>query len=257
MPEPRVLEEETHQLSSEPVQRSGRELLRAFVRPSGSQLVVGLVLMLVGMMVVTQVQTRQADSTYTSMRRADLVQLLDQLTAESARLGTEINDLQNTRDELASGVDAQRVAAEENQKRLDALRILAGTAPASGPGVRLVIDDPQHKVGPELLLNAVEEMRDAGGEAIAINSTIRVVASSSFARVDGKLAVDGQVVTEPITVDVLGDSHALAEAARFRGGLVSEVQGEDVGGKVTVQPRANLTIKALHTPREAQWARPA
>ncbi|GAA1395878.1 DUF881 domain-containing protein [Luteococcus peritonei] len=232
-------------------------LLGDFFRPSLGQFLMALVLFLVGAAVTVQVRAKDADDAYASMRRADLVQLLDQLNSEQSRLQSEVARLQGTRQQLASGADARRVAAAEQKKRMDTLGILAGTLPATGPGVRITIVDAQGKVGPEILLDAVEEMRDAGAEAIEVNDQVRVVATTWFGREGDQLVVDGVKLATPITLDVIGDSHALDEGARFRGGLVSQVQAEQVGGRVMISRLDEVRIDALHAPVTPQWAKPA
>ena len=175
-------------------------LLSDFFRPSLAQLMIAVVLFVVGAGVTVQVRAKHADDAYSSMRRSDLVQLLDQLNSEQSRLQSEVTRLEGTRQQLASGADARRVAAAEQKKRMDALGILAGTLPATGQGVRITIVDPQGKVGPEILLDAVEEMRDAGAEAIEVNDTVRVVARTWFGRDGEQLVVDGVDITAPITL---------------------------------------------------------
>ncbi|WP_420175097.1 DUF881 domain-containing protein [Luteococcus sp. OSA5] len=232
-------------------------VLSDFFRPSWGQAMVAVVLCLVGILLVTQVRSKDMDNAYASMRRTDLVQLLDQLNAEESRLTQERNRLERTREQLATGADARRVAEQENQKRLDQLGILAGTLPATGPGVRITIADPQGKVTPETLLDAVEEMRDAGAEAIEVNDQVRVVASSWFARKGDDLVVDGVALQAPYVLDVIGDEHALDEGARFRGGLVSQVQAQEVGGRVLISRLEQVEIRALHTTRAPEFAKPA
>ena len=62
---------------------------------------------------------------------------------------------------LQSGADTQsRWPVQEAQKHFDELSILAGTAPAQGPGIRMRIADPNNAADAGLLLDAVEEMRD-------------------------------------------------------------------------------------------------
>ncbi|MGD7705544.1 DUF881 domain-containing protein [Microlunatus sp. Y2014] len=241
----------------EPAHDTLAGFLRLLFKPTRAQLAAALVLCLVGFAVVTQVQSQQNDSDYSNARREDLIQLLDQLNAETRRLESESAELERTRQELTSGADAQEVARVEAQRRLDMLAILAGTAPAEGPGIRMVINDPEGKVTTEVLLDAIEEMRDAGGEVIEINDEIRLVASSWVAMGPEGLLVDDVLVTSPITIEVIGDSHALSEAARFRGGLVSEITGPRIGGTVDLVEVSNLQIQSLHTPKANQYAQPA
>ena len=239
------------------LQRSGRELLVALLKPSRAQLAWGLALMLVAMAVVVQLQSTQAGDRYAGMRRDDLVALLDGLTAETDRLQAEVTELERTRDALQSGADAQEVAQAEAQRRADGLAILAGTAPAVGPGIRVTISAPAGRISADLILDAVQELRDAGAEVIELNDSIRLVAQSWVAETSGGLVVDDQELTLPITIDAIGDSHSLAEGMRFRGGLVSQIESQQVGGSVVIDELDEVQITALYAPRVPQYARPA
>ena len=227
------------------------------MRPSRAQVVVAVVLALVAYGVVTQVRSQNDSEDYSSARREDLIQLLDQLTNETRRLESEGTELENTRRELESGADAEKVAREEARKRAEVLGIMSGTLPAEGQGIRMVISDPESKVTPQILLNVIQEMRDAGGEVIEVNDEIRLVASSWVALGPDGILIDGVLVRTPITIEVIGDPHALEEAARFRGGLVSEITGPSVGGRVDLVQIDRLQISSLHTPKANQYAQPA
>jgi len=232
-------------------------LWSTFWRPGRGQLIAAVILFVVGLGGVMQVRINTSDDAYTNARREDLVQLLDGLGAESRRLEGEIAQLERTRTSLQSGADTQRVARTEAEKRVQVLSILAGTAPAEGPGVRMRIADPDNKVDAEALLNAVEEMRDAGGEVIEINNTIRVVASTWFGTTAKGLVVDGLPVSTPITIEVIGEPHSLQEAAQFRGGIVSEITGPQIGGQVQIEQLDRVVVESLHTVRQNQYAQPA
>lgn len=229
---------------------------RSLFRARPGQLVVAIVLAVFAMGVVMQIRASSQDEAYASLRRSDLVQMLDGLTQETRRLERELAELEQTRDELLTGQDSERVGREQAEKRLTTMQILAGTIPAEGPGVVIEIRDPQGKVGVDEILNAIGEMRDAGAEVIEFNDSIRVVASSWVGQSRDGLVVDGKPLNTPIRMEVIGDPHALEEGARFRGGLVSEITGPRVGGEVTVTPRDWIRIDALHEPRENQYAEP-
>ena len=156
--------------------RSTRARLRAsLLHPGRGQILAAIILFIVGAAGVMQFRINTTDDTYASARREDLIQLLDGLGAESRRLEGEIAQLEQTRSDLRSGADTQRVARAEAERHLAELSILAGTAPAEGRGIRMRIADPNAAVDAGVLLDAVEEMRDAGAEVIEVNNTIRVV----------------------------------------------------------------------------------
>ena len=240
------------------IARSARAQLAASLRhPGRGQILAAIILFIVGAAGVMQVRINAADDTYASARREDLIQLLDGLSAESRRLEGEITQLEQTRSNLQSGADTQRVARSEAQRHLSELSILAGTTPAQGRGIRMRIADPNAAVDAGVLLDAVEEMRDAGAEVIEVNNTIRVVGSTWFGSDSSGLVIDGKPVSRPITLEVIGEPHSLEEAARFRGGIVSEITGPKIGGQVQIEEEDRVVIESLHASRENQYARPA
>ncbi|HRA76115.1 MAG TPA: DUF881 domain-containing protein [Propionicimonas sp.] len=234
-----------------------RAVAQALLRPSRSHLVVAVILMLAGLGITLQVRTLATQQDYSTLRRSELIGILDDLTAESRRLEAQIVELEQTRDELRSGADSQQVAREEAARRREELEILAGTIPARGQGVRVVIDDPSGGVGSSILLNALSELRDAGAEVIELNDQVRVAAGTWVAGDGAELTVDGVVLTRPLSIDAIGDPHALSEALRFRGGLVSEISDERVGGRVTITSDAEVTIGSTRQVTQPRFARPA
>ncbi len=233
-------------------------LVKAFITPSRSQALIAAILLVVGMVSAMQYKVNSTDATYASTRREDLVQLLDAANAETRKLEAELQALNETRDKLKSGADSAKIAEAEAAKRLAALQVLAGTVPATGPGIRLVIFDPQNKVTAEMLLDTVQELRDAGAEVIEINDSVRVVASTWFAAgQNGGIVADNKAVTRPIVLDVIGDPHSLEEGARFRGGVVSQVQATQVGGSVTITRPQVVQVTAVKEPIVNQYARPS
>lgn len=234
-----------------------RRLGRDFWRPSRTQILIACLLFVFGLGGVLQVRSHAADQAYSGLRRADLVTLLDGLTSESRRLETEVSSLSATKRQLETGAGSTAAARAEAEKRLDALRILAGTVPVEGPGIRLVITDPAGKLSADLLIEAVQELRDAGAEVIEIDDRVRVVASTWFATQAGALVADGTVLGRPIVIEAIGDPHALEEGARFRGGLVSSVTSDRVGGTVSITRPPTVVIDSVVPAPHPVHAQPA
>lgn len=240
-----------------PEEPTRRNYLAAFLRPGRGQLTVGVVLCVTALLVVWTLRSQAARPDYSNLRRDDLVQLLDNLSAETRRLEAELRGLTATRDELRSGVAGANAAEAEAQRRLERLQIIAGTVPAQGPGIRITIEDPQAQVTPELVLNALEELRDAGGEVIEFNDSVRVVTGTWVGQdPQGRLVVDGTPLTTPLQIEVIGDAATLEAGARFRGGLVSQVEGTRVQGRVTISQEVQLEIASTVTPEQPRFAKP-
>ena len=234
--------------------RNGRA---GWLRPSRSQLLVAVILAICALVVTLQIRSSAGERDYAGLRRTELVALLDDLTAESRRLETEIAELRNTQQQLLSGADRQRVALEEAERRRDELAILSGTAPTVGEGIQVVISDPNHAVTETLLLNAIEELRDAGAEVMEFNDQVRVVASTWIAADGDRFVMDGVTLNRPIVIEAIGQPHALTEALRYRGGLVSEIQDERIGGTVSITSSAEITITSVREPEAPRFAKPA
>lgn len=219
-----------------------------------AQLVVAVLLAALGFAAVAQMRLTRADENYSGQRRENLIELLDSLTAAADRTQTQIDELEQTREELLSSSERRQVAVEEARRRLEVLSVLSGTAAASGPGVVITIADPEAAVTSSSLLNGIEELRDAGAEAIEINDLVRVVASTSFTERDGEVLVDGVALTSPYLIEAIGSSHTLSEAVIFRGGLADEV--ERLGGKASVKQADLVEVESLHSIDAPEYSQP-
>ncbi|HET9654355.1 MAG TPA: DUF881 domain-containing protein [Kineosporiaceae bacterium] len=229
-------------------------LLRAMrpraTRAQGLAMLLCFVLGLAGFLAVRQNQNLGL----TSMRQSDLVSLLDNLTEKSTRLEEETRRLQGTADKLRSGTDKSAAALDAAKQRLDLLGILAGTSPAVGPGIELSITDPKNQVNSRILLDALQELRDAGAEAMQIGG-VRVVASTSLVDANGGVRVDGTLLAAPYTLLAIGDPQTLSSAMNIPGGVLETLRQQGATGHVTLQ--TTLTVSALRVVSAPQYARPA
>lgn len=235
---------------------SGRaRLLAALRRPwSRGQVTAAVLLAVVGFAGVVQVRANEGNDRYVGMRQGDLIQLLNSLSTASQRAENEIAKLQQTRNTLRNDTDSRRAALERARQQANTLGILAGTLPAEGPGVRVSITDPNGKVGTDLMLNGIEELRDAGAEVIEINDTVRVIAQTSLDVGDTGIVVDGQPVSPPYTIEAIGDSHTLAQGLDFPGGFNDTV--ESIGGNVLVDEASSVEIATTREPEQSEYAQP-
>ena len=232
-------------------------LLEALRRPGArGQVVVAVLLAVLGFAAVTQVHANGKDDQYVGARQGDLIQYINNLSLATTRAESEITRLQQTRDALRGDTAARRTALDRARQQADTLGILAGTVPAVGPGVRVTVADPKGAVGSNQLLEGLEELRDAGAEAIELNNKVRVVAQTGLQDTDGGVLVDGQLLTSPFVIEAIGSPHDLATALDFRGGFNDEVQRPDVDGKVHTQESDKVEISSVVDPAAPEYARP-
>lgn len=228
--------------------------LRRMGRPRATRanLIAAILALALGFAMVTQVRATRT-SGLESLRQGDLVSLLANVNNQSTRLQREYDGLVRTRDQLKSG-GSDAAAIKAGQDRLDTLGILAGTVAATGPGIKITIKDSGGAVSAPNVLDAVEELRDAGAEAIQIGD-VRVVASTWFGTADGgRLLVDGQEVQPPYTVLAIGDAHTMSTAMAIPGGVVESLA--QIGATATVTERKTLTVSALRPLSQARYAQP-
>jgi uncharacterized protein YlxW (UPF0749 family) len=214
----------------------------ALIRPpSRGQWVVALLLLMLGFTLAVQVQTTQQDA-LGSARTSDLVRILDDLSAQRERLSAEESRLRANLAALVSGADQAQAAREATRERLESLRVLAGTVPVHGPGVVVTVTDPQGVLDSGDLLDAVQELRDSGAEAIAIDG-VRVVATTPLVDTPEGIAVGDQVVDAPYEITAIGDPDTLAAGLSFPGGVVESVR--EAGASTAIVERQEVRIDAV------------
>ncbi|MBZ5734039.1 DUF881 domain-containing protein [Nocardioides sp. TRM66260-LWL] len=240
-----------------PVQPSltGLERLRsALRRPGRSQAVVAVLLGVMGFGAVTQVQTNQADDSYTGYREQDLIDVLSGLAGTTRRAQDEVDRLEAARRQLESDTNAQRTAVEQARTESETLAVLAGLAKVSGPGVRITVTEDTGRVKASTFYDMIQELRNAGAEAMQVNGSVRVVAQTSVTDATGGLSIDGKTLTSPFVVDVIGDPSALSGAISFRDGPRSDLQAD--GATVDVQEQTSLEIDTVRQAAQPEFAAP-
>ncbi|MET8149846.1 DUF881 domain-containing protein [Actinoplanes sp. NPDC049668] len=220
---------------------------------------IWVLLALLGFTLVVQLRSNDADAGLATARQEDLVGILSDLEARDQRLQQEINTLEESQRQLTSGVAGRQAALAEADKRADELGLLAGTLPARGPGLRIVIDPRGASIKASQILNAVQELRGAGGEVMEIAGAdgigVRIVASSYFVDADGgDVIVDGKQLSGPYTLRVIGVPSTMQTALQIPGGVVASVS--QAGGNVTMEQRSTVEVTAVRQPTSLQYARP-
>ena len=227
-------------------------------RVSAAGAVIGLLIGLLGFALVVQLRGSTADTQLESARPDDLVRILSDLDARSERLRAEIRDLQDSRRQLESGAQGREAALAAARRRADELGILAGTSPAVGPGLVIVFAPREEQIRAATMLDAVQELRGAGAEAMQIRggkgTTVRVVASTYFVDSGSNLVVDGVSLTAPFTVEVIGDPQTMRTALNIPGGVIDSLHQH--GGTVSVQESDTVEVSTLHHGTGLKYARP-
>lgn len=209
-----------------------------------SGVVTASLAVVLGFALVVQIRSTEESEERNGATEEDLVQILDELGTREELLRAQLAEREQAVEELSGGRTQAGSALAEAQRRAEAIGILNGTLPATGPGLRLMIQDPEGAVTTAVLLDAIQELRGAGAEAIEVDG-VRVVASSYVGGTPGELTVDGQELDAPYEIVVIGPPTDLEVALNVSGGVVDDVAR--AGGSASVRQADELTIDTLVT----------
>lgn len=222
-------------------------------RLSGVHVLIVLLCVGLGFAVVVQVRQSQEDS-YATMRQDDLVRLLDELTHRIDDLDEEGAVLRQELAELESGSSTRAAAQEAAEQQAKVQGILAGTLPVEGPGIEMVVTDPDNQVSAPTFVNVLEELRAAGAEAVELGGQ-RITMSSWIATAEDGIVVSGVQLSSPYQWRAIGDPHTLAVALDIPGGALSTIRRAE-GSEARVSQHDHLEIVSVRQLSRPQAATP-
>jgi uncharacterized protein YlxW (UPF0749 family) len=214
------------------------------------QLSLAVLSLVLGLLLVVQLRSQRdirqaAGNTEWELVVADLID-------SNARLRDEIEVLQL---QLVGLQDLDRGGAvlESLVDEVNHLRVANGLAKVSGPGIELEI------VGSVSVLDLhdlINELRNAGAEALALNGR-RIVASSAIGTDGEQVTVDGVPVPAPYHLEAIGEAHTLEVALTRPGGLVELLRQAPSGILITVSQKDKVTLPVYDQPMPFVYAEPA
>ncbi|QKW05399.1 DUF881 domain-containing protein [Streptomyces sp. NA04227] len=235
---------------------SGRQRLAKSLWPprvSRAQLIVAVLLAGLGFGLAIQVASTNENSALRGARQEDLVRILDELDDRTQRLEDEKQRLEDQRTGLENSSNQAEEARKQTLEKERQLGVLAGTVAAEGPGITVTIEDTKGAVEADMLLDAVQELRAAGAEAIQVND-VRVVANTYLSDASGGgVSVDGNKISAPYRFKVIGKPEDLAPALNIPGGVVQTLEKEQA--TVRVQDEEKVVVDALRPAEEPDYAR--
>ncbi|MFE9819727.1 DUF881 domain-containing protein [Streptomyces sp. NBC_00236] len=238
-----------------PEELTGRQRLIAGIWPprvTRAQLIVAVLLFVLGLGLAIQVRSNSDNSALRGARQEDLVRILDEVDDRTQRLEDEKQRLVDQRTELENSSDQAEEARKQTVEKERQLGILAGTVAVHGPGITLSINDPADAVQADMLLDALQELRAAGAEAIEVNG-VRVVANTYFSGDGGAVKVDGHKITAPYVFTVIGKPQDLEPALNIPGGVVQTLEKEQA--TVHVSRSDDIVIDALRPAERPDYSR--
>jgi uncharacterized protein YlxW (UPF0749 family) len=215
---------------------------------------IGVLTLLLGFAFAVQVRSADDTQQLAGAREEDLVRILDELNAREERLRAQLADQRGALQQLTNSDSQSEAALEEARQRAEAIGILNGTIAAEGPGLEMVIRDPEDAVRVADVLDAIQELRGAGAETMQIDG-IRIGVSSAVTGQPGDLMVDGRPITAPYEFIVIGDPQGMETAMNIPGGVVQDMTR--IGGSAAIQQSDSVVVDALRPLDTPQYASPA
>lgn len=159
------------------------------------------------------------------------------------QLTTAQKELADYRSAAASGEEKEALKAE-----VDYLSMVAGLTDVEGPGVMVILqdstatnttgDENDYLIHDSDLLSVVNELRDAGAQALSLNGE-RILATSEIRCAGSVVLINGQRLAAPFVIYAIGDPTTLYNALTMRGGVV------DVLSQWKIQVNVTMSEKLL------------
>lgn len=181
---------------------------------------VTAVALVLGLLAVTQFRSREVFSrALTAESAASLTTLIAQISDRNSALRDETFALRLRVEGAQAETQSGQVALKELREQLQQLRVATAVTRVTGPGVEVRIEGPFDE---RAMNDLVNELRNAGAEAIAING-VRVTPRTWFGKAEGGVVVAERVVTTPYRVQAIGAAETIAVALTRTGGIIGQL----------------------------------
>ncbi len=208
-----------------------------------SRLGLTLICFLLGVGLVAQLRARRSQASTSSALSADQTALLGSLVVSNAELRSEVQKLQS---EIDTYRRAQERTVPQMMEDLERMRRINGDVGVTGGGVEVVVGGAVDVFSLQDLIN---EVRNAGAEAISLNG-FRLTIRSSLAAAEQGCTVDGALIAPPYVLQAIGDPTTMATALKRPGGQLQFMQASYPGLEVSVKAEQRLVLPAVRERRE-------
>jgi len=192
------------------------------MRTTSGSISVAFVALLLGVLAVSQFRSQDVYSRNLQLETpASLTTLIATLADKNSALRDEIFDLRLRVAAAGTSVSSGQFSLTEGERQLAQLRVFAAQDAVGGQGISVNIDGPFDE---KAMSDLVNELRNAGAEAIAINER-RVGPRSWFAPgTSGGIVIDGTRLGAPWMVRAIGPSDVLYVAVTRTGGITGQFE---------------------------------
>jgi uncharacterized protein YlxW (UPF0749 family) len=221
------------------------------VKVRSAQLLLSAVCLIFGVLLMVQFRTQgKIAKQLVAESSADQAQIIANLYDANVALRKEVDGLARQvreNDETSGAARAAQLAAD-----LRKFRIVNGSVAAIGPGVEISVEAD---LRPEDVQDLINELRNAGAEALALNGQ-RLTVRSAVTSDHGAIVVNDRKLIAPYVFSAVGAPDTLERALTRKGGLVSYLQTTYPEGHFSVSKSDKLTLPVAETTTAFQVAVP-
>lgn len=205
---------------------------------------ISIICFLLGFLLVTQIRGQlAAEKPLQEESEKDLVEMTRSLNDEVKSLKAESADLKLQLFKVQKSAEDKKSILSEAEKAKKNMLVLAGTAPVEGRGIEVIVNDDKDELSGTDLAELVNELRAAGADAMAVNGD-RIVASTSFSRVDKQMYIGSKKLSKPYVFKAIGDPDVMAQALTMAGGIRDVLTSSVPGVSFDIKSVARLTVPA-------------
>lgn len=207
---------------------------------------IGIMCFILTMVIFIQINTiKQTNiSELEIMRESELKSEITALKTKTNEVETKINETNTKIEEYEESINAGLEAAELLESELQESEDLLGKTTVTGEGVIITLTSGEQKVNVQDLLDLVNQLKNAGAEAISINGK-RIVYESYIVNINGKndvYQINGSKTGEPFVVKAIGNvSHLESGVAQKKYGYIDTKISE--GRNVVLEKYDSITIE--------------
>jgi len=222
------------------------------MKSRSAQLLLTIVCFVLGLLLVAQFRTqRMAGGYILSASSADQLIIISSLVENNARLREEMEALEGQLDEYQQTTG--RAVLEGLVEELNKVRIINGLVEVSGAGVEVSIDG---SIGVLDLQDLINELRNAGAEALTINGERLTLYSVIASPEDGVMTINGTQFSRPYVLQAIGDPETMETALLRSGGLIATLEHNYEGLAVSVIRRDRMVLPVYEGAIEFVYASP-
>ncbi|MFC1616347.1 DUF881 domain-containing protein [Patescibacteria group bacterium] len=167
------------------------------------------------------IQSKSFEGVENSLMRdiqSNVFQEIQIINQKNDDLQKEISNLEKTYEQISN----QGLALDAIEEEIEKYKKLSGKFAVFGPGLEIKLEG---KINTAWMVDLVNEFYNTGAEAVGVNNIRLVNHTMGFDTTpNDQILLNGSVLSEPHTFQVLGESSVLLEALEMPGGIFERLK---------------------------------